>query len=167
LVAEGLVGAAVSIVYKRLLKGEAGSLSGLQGELMGMIVLPYLGPVAAGRERRRRAPKPIVAPAKGVSEGVGVWQEDPLREVPMRLTYRTARVLEVTAQNPGASNRVVGEHAGIYDQGQVSKLLARLQRLGLLENTGAGHAKGERNEWRLTSLGESVARHLSLGSKLR
>jgi DNA-binding MarR family transcriptional regulator len=85
----------------------------------------------------------------------------------MRLTYRTARVLEVTAQNPGASNRVVGEHAGIYDQGQVSKLLARLQRLGLLENTGAGHAKGERNEWRLTSLGESVARHLSLGSKLR
>jgi AcrR family transcriptional regulator len=140
LVAEGLVGAAVAIVYKRLLKGDPLPLSALQGELMSMIVLPYLGPTAANRERSR--PLPAVPVAKGALDGLGVWQEDPLRDIPMRLTYRTARVLEAVGENPGASNRTVGEQAGIYDQGQVSKLLARLERLGLLQNTGVGHTQG-------------------------
>jgi hypothetical protein len=37
-------------------------------------------------------------------------------------------------------------------------LLARLERLGLLVNRGAGgHAKGEPNEWSLTPLGSRVA----------
>ena len=44
LTAEGLVGAAVAIVYARLLRGERTPLVGLLGELTGMIVLPYLGP---------------------------------------------------------------------------------------------------------------------------
>ncbi len=80
----------------------------------------------------------------------------------MRLTYRTARVLGVVAQNVGVSNRLVADNAGITDQGQVSKLLARLQRLGLLVNTGEGHSRGERNAWQLTLLGERVTRQLDL-----
>jgi hypothetical protein len=91
-----------------------------------------------------------------------VREEDPLSEVPMRLTYRTARVLQTAAQFPGASNRLIGEGAGITDQGQVSKLLARLHRLGLLTNTGEGQARGERNAWKLTLLGERVIEQLSL-----
>jgi DNA-binding MarR family transcriptional regulator len=71
-------------------------------------------------------------------------------------------VLEAIAELPGVSNRLVAEHAGISDQGQVSKLLARLEGLGLLVNSGEGHAKGEPNAWRLTSLGERVTRHLAL-----
>ncbi len=78
----------------------------------------------------------------------------------MRLTYRTARVLEDVAEHPGVSNRLVAEHAGIADQGQVSKLLARLERLGLLTNTGEGHAKGERNVWSLTPTGEHVTQSI-------
>jgi DNA-binding PadR family transcriptional regulator len=74
----------------------------------------------------------------------------------MRLTYRTVCVLEAAAECPGASNRVVGDHAGISDQGQISKLLARLERLGLLQNTGKHRPKGEANEWRLTSKGVRV-----------
>ena len=81
----------------------------------------------------------------------------------MRMTYRTARVLEAAAEHPGSSNRFVGEQADIYDQGQVSKLLARLEGLGLLVNTGAGHTRGERNAWRLTALGERVIEQLALG----
>jgi DNA-binding IclR family transcriptional regulator len=76
------------------------------------------------------------------------------------LTYRTARVLEGVAELPGGSNRVVAERAGIHDAGQVSKLLARLERLGLLVNTGEGHAKGEPNAWSLTAKGERVARSI-------
>jgi AcrR family transcriptional regulator len=162
LVAEGLVGAAVAIVYKRLLTGDSSPLRVLQGELMGMIVLPYLGPTVAGRERKRRAPELLRSTATGAPTGGRVECEDVLKDVPMRLTYRTARVLEVVAQDPGASNREIGQRAGIHDQGQVSKLLARLERLGLLENTGEGYAKGEPNAWRLTVLGEGVVVQLSL-----
>jgi AcrR family transcriptional regulator len=156
LTAEGLVGAAVSIVYARLLRGEREPLIGLTSELMGLIVLPYLGPVAAGRERARPLPS---APAVPAADGVGGKVElagDLLQGIPMRLTYRTMRVLEVLAEDPGLSNRRVGELAGIPDQGQMSKLLARLERLGLLRNTGAGHSRGEPNAWRLTPQGVRV-----------
>src|SRR6185312_8033312 len=59
---------------------------------------------------------------------------DPFRDMPIRFTYRTARVLAVIAADPGASNKHVGAVAGITDQGQTSKLLTRLQRAGLIEN---------------------------------
>jgi AcrR family transcriptional regulator len=162
LTAEGLVGAIVAIVYKRLLNGEPAPLSDLHGELMGMIVLPYLGSAAASRERKRHAPKQLDSPTAFAPRQAGVREDDPLREIPMRLTYRTARVLQAAAQHPGASNRHIGEQAGISDQGQVSKLLARLQRLGLLGNGVEGHARGESNAWQLTPLGERVTEQLSL-----
>lgn len=162
LTAEGLVGAAVAIVHKRLLAHEREPLSGLLGELMSMIVLPYLGPAVARRERALPAPGPVAVVSSRTRGGVRVSREDSLEGISMRLTYRTARVLEVIAQRPGVSNRVVAERAGVSDQGQVSKLLARLQRLGLLANTGEGHSKGEPNAWRLTALGERVTGQLAL-----
>jgi AcrR family transcriptional regulator/DNA-binding MarR family transcriptional regulator len=161
LTAEGLVGAVFSIVYARLTRPERKPLANLMGELMGMLVLPYAGPAIARREQDRSVP-PVPAAVASVSgtENVRI-EQDPLREVPMRLTYRTARVLETIAERPGVSNRVVGELAGVPDQGQISKLLARLERLGLAANTGDGHSKGESNAWSLTTLGERVTAHLS------
>ncbi len=81
----------------------------------------------------------------------------------MRLTYRTARVLGGIASQPGASNRMVSEHAGVADQGQVSKLLARLKRLGLIQNTGGGYVRGEPNAWELTPVGREVAQRIGAG----
>jgi DNA-binding MarR family transcriptional regulator len=72
------------------------------------------------------------------------------------MTYRTALVLEAIAKAPGLSNLDVARHAQINDQGQVSKLLARLQRNGLVQNTGRGHAQGAPNEWRLTPAGQKL-----------
>jgi AcrR family transcriptional regulator len=165
LTAEGLVGAAFAIVYARLsASGRPVPLTGLSNELMSLIVLPYLGPAVARQEQRRIPPPPPVPRAVSMSTESGVVGHDPLRGVPMRLTYRTARVLEVVAEHPGASNRLVAEHADIVDQGQVSKLLARLERLELMSNMGEGHAKGESNAWRLTSLGESIASRLGVGT---
>ncbi len=157
LTAEGLVGAAFAIVYARLLRGDTEPLTGLQRELMGMIVLPYLGPGAARREQS--LPVPVSTRGLATRDNAvarGHDSLDPLEGIPMRLTYRTARVLEDVAEHPGVSNRMVAELAGIVDQGQVSKLLARLERLGLLQNTGAGHAHGERNAWCLTDRGVRV-----------
>jgi DNA-binding IclR family transcriptional regulator len=82
--------------------------------------------------------------------------------VDMRLTYRTARVLACIAERPGASNRGVAERAGVADPGQISKLLRRLERLGLAVNTGGGHQSGEPNAWTLTQLGGQVTQRLSV-----
>ena len=168
LTAEGLVGAVFAIVFARLSsRRRQEPLRALLGELMGLIVLPYLGPDVARREQQRSLPSiPRADRVAGVvDEGGGrAVERDPLKDVPMRLTYRTARVLQAAAENPGGSNRHLGEQADIYDQGQISKLLGRLRRLGLLENSGAGQAKGEPNAWSLTPLGERVAEQLNLGA---
>lgn len=156
LTAEGLVGAAHAIVYERLLKRSGEPLTGLFGELMGMIVLPYLGAAAARREQERQTP--VSSDANPVIQEVAQAGHDPLEGVPMRLTYRTACALRCIAEAPGISNRLLGDRAGISDQGQASKLLARLERLGLAVNTKEnGRAKGEANAWHLTSTGAQVA----------
>ncbi|MGH2912210.1 MAG: TetR/AcrR family transcriptional regulator [Solirubrobacteraceae bacterium] len=158
--AEGVVGAALAILYTRLLRQDGERLSGLSGELMGMIVLPYLGPEAARREQKRRAPAPArAATAKPGSPDKLVG--DPLEGVRIRLTYRTVRVVECVAARPGLSNRQVGDAAGISDQGQISKLLARLERKGVLVNTGRGDHDGEPNAWCLTAIGERVAHSIN------
>jgi AcrR family transcriptional regulator len=163
LTAEGLVGASVSILYTRLLRHERKPLTDLLGELVAMIVAPYLGPAAARRERTRLAPaRQAPAQASTGVEARGVAAGSVLQGIPMRLTYRTVRVLGEIGAHPGASNRKVAERVGITDQGQVSKLLARLERLGLLENTGEGHTKGEPNAWSLTSTGRQVAQSIRI-----
>jgi AcrR family transcriptional regulator len=163
--AEGLIGAVLALVYSRLLRGEREPLTELMGDLMGMIVLPYMGSAAARREQTRcvsatRADRPAGRRPAGGEDRAGVGESghgDPLAGIPMRLTYRTVRVLETIAAQPGVSNRGVGARAGVSDQGQISKLLARLERLGLAENTGEGHMKGEPNAWTLTPTGQRVA----------
>jgi chromosome segregation and condensation protein ScpB len=87
-----------------------------------------------------------------------------LQELEMRFTYRTVRTLMCIAKTPGASNREIGLAAGISDQGQASKLLARLKRLGLVENGGDGHSKGAPNAWTLSSKGMQVQQALSQGA---
>ncbi|HEY5192362.1 MAG TPA: hypothetical protein VIJ39_00645 [Solirubrobacteraceae bacterium] len=175
LTSEGIVGGVLSVLHARLLpngiptrptphgggqpKGarypagpRAGeqptSLLELTGALMGMIVLPYLGPAAAVKEGAYRVPERR-APPRGAST-------DPLRDLEMRLTYRTVRVLLAIATAPGASNREVGADAGIDDQGQISKLLSRLEKLGLIENNGGGQVRGAPNAWALTKRGVEV-----------
>jgi AcrR family transcriptional regulator len=162
LTAEAIAGGLLSVLHDRLVAGSdserrtidgrgyavESSLLELAGPLMGMIVLPYLGPVAARKEIERPAPQP--------TNTGPVVRTDPLQDLPMRFTYRTMRVLVSVAENPGSSNRTVGHSAGIADQGQASKLLARLHKLGLIENRGGDPARGEPNAWILTLTGQQV-----------
>jgi AcrR family transcriptional regulator len=161
LTAEGVVGAVLAVVHARILEKGHPRLVGLLSPLMGVIVLPYLGRAAAARELARPAPK--VSRALRASRASRAPRRDPLEGLDMRLTYRTLRVLAAIAEQPGASNRHVGEHAGVHDQGQISKLLARLEGLGLLDNTGGGHLSGEPNAWRLTRRGVEVERATRMG----
>ncbi len=148
--AEGVVGAVLSVLHARLLEKNPGRLVELTNPFMGMIVLPYLGPAASRRELARPVPKPegIVPKPPGMS--------DPLRELGIRLTYRTVMVLMAVAAHPGSSNRVVADEAGISDQGQISKLLRRLEGLGLIEIAGDEPVPGGPNAWKLTDRGRQV-----------
>jgi AcrR family transcriptional regulator len=156
LTAEGIVGAVLAVIHARILEKGHPRLTSLLNPLMGMIVLPYLGQAAAAKELARPTPRVSRMPRR--QQPV----RDPLQGLDMRLTYRTLRVLAAIAEQPGASNRHVADTAGVHDQGQISKLLARLEHLGLIENTGEGHAKGEPNAWRLTQRGEEVQRGIGM-----
>lgn len=161
LTAEGIVGGVLSVLHTRLLacspsaiegpregEGDRGSLRDLMGSLMSMIVLPYLGPAIARKEFNRPVPKRHMV--GHASPG------DPLRDVGMRLTYRTVRVLVSVAANPGSSNREIGVYSGMDDQGQISKLLARLQKLDLIQNSRSATVRGAPNAWSLTERGWNI-----------
>jgi hypothetical protein len=145
--AEGVVGGVLSVIYTRLQSSQAG-MSALVNHLMWMIVLPYLGAAAAGKELRRTPPRPAASPSARV--------RDRLAGPEMRMTYRTAMVLVAIAEQPGASNVAIAAQVGVQDQGQISKLLARLAGHGLAENTGVGRAVGGANAWQLTLRGKEV-----------
>ncbi|HEX4116958.1 MAG TPA: TetR family transcriptional regulator [Solirubrobacteraceae bacterium] len=167
LVAEGVVGAVVAVLYTRLLARDADASSDftepaeseqplieLHGELMNLIVLPYLGAAIAARELVR-SPPPVPPSARQIETrpiGRGA-QEEPAA----RLTYRTVCVLRAIAELPAASNREVAERAGIVDQGQISKILTRLEYQGLVANrSGPSAARGTPNSWWLTERGEAL-----------
>jgi AcrR family transcriptional regulator/DNA-binding MarR family transcriptional regulator len=159
LTGEGVVGAVLGVIYTRLQAKDSGRMVELLNPLMAMIVLPYLGPAVAQRELGHHAPKlPVPGDPKRVTgkSSSTTRGRSPLEGLQMRLTYRTLRVLTAISEQPGASNREVAAHAEVSDQGQISKLLARLERLGLIENRGEGQPSGEPNAWWLTSRGEEI-----------
>jgi AcrR family transcriptional regulator len=151
--AEGVIGAVFAVLHSRLLARSREPFVSLLGPLMSMIVLPYLGARAASAELTRKPP-PLPKRRKPPRRAV----KDPLEGLDMRLTYRTVRVLTVIGESPGASNREIAEGAGISDQGQISKLLTRLERLQLVHNVGEGQVMGASNEWYLTDRGGQVER---------
>jgi AcrR family transcriptional regulator len=148
---ELIVGGAIAMLHRRLVADRNAPLSELLGPMMYMIVLPFLGARAASAElQRARGTTPREAAAMPSSD-------DPLEGLKLRLTYRTVRVLDAIGKEPGASNRFIAAHAGISDQGQISKLLARLERLGLATNHGLGQQNGTSNAWTLTPRGARLA----------
>lgn len=165
IIAEGVVGAVLAVVQNRLLLAKPPPMMELFGPLVSMIVMPYMGPAIARRELARPAPANVLrasaSPCETANEGVS---EQPANA---RLTYRTARVLTAIGDYPGASNREVGERAGIVDQGQISKLLARLENHGLIAKTDAAHTRGAPNSWRLTGHGQAVVNSSGVRARVR
>jgi AcrR family transcriptional regulator len=160
LTAEGVVGAAFGVIHTRLLDGHAGPLVGLLNELMATIVLPYRGHAAAARELSRPTTEPRAALGERERLGAPLTAAGVGRaRIPFRLTIRTHMVLSAVAELSGLgsdpNNREVSDAAGISDQGQISKLLARLEGHGLLENTG-GCTQGVPRAWHITPRGEEI-----------
>jgi AcrR family transcriptional regulator/DNA-binding MarR family transcriptional regulator len=174
LLAEGLVGATFGVLHARLLQPGLGPLGNLLNELMATIVLPYRGRAAAKRELRgtgtfssgRKNSAGVKSPAR-LAEGQTVPPIDvpkPLGSVSpasFRLTVRTQTVLaalaELNGRGSSPSNQELSQLAGISDQGQISRMMMRLQQEGLLENTG-GHGQGAPKAWCLSPAGQDLLR---------
>lgn len=155
LVGELIVGGVFSVIRTSMLENDGGKLVELAPSLMAFIVAPYLGQGAARAELegspygRTNMPgtEPGITRAGAISRAA---------ELPVRATHRTTLVLRAIAQTPYLNNREVARSAGLVDEGQASKLLARLERHGLIENVGVGATRGEPNAWLLTPEGHRV-----------
>ena len=178
LTAAGIVGATFSVIHGQLVEQQPEPLADLLNALMATIVLPYRGRAAATRELTRPTSK---ASPRTLPEGLGLLPADKSRHPfpPSRrdlirgdsisgpagrtsgsragLTVRTHAVLAAVAGHPGVSNREVSDLVRVADQGQISRLMARLDDQGLVENAG-GQIQGVAKAWRLTPRGEEIVR---------
>jgi len=149
--AEGVVGGVLAILHAALLRPSRPPVAPMLGELMGIVVMPYLGMAAAAREASRK-------PARSASRDISMPRVGaPLGPLDLRITDRTAKVIKAIAEWPDSSNRAIARLSGIADQGQMSKLLARLAKAGIAENRTTAAGSGEANCWRLTSEGAALA----------
>jgi AcrR family transcriptional regulator len=152
LTSEFVVGGAVAVIRAQMLKGDRALLVGLAPSLMSFMVRPYLGQIAASTELQGRpsANADAIAAAAGASRRAELAR---VASLPIRVTHRTTMVLSAIAQAPYSNNREIADAAGLNDEGQTSKLLARLEGQGVIENVGVGAARGEPNAWLLTACG--------------
>jgi AcrR family transcriptional regulator len=153
LAAEAAVGAAFSIIHSRLLEDGARRLGELLEPLMSALLVPYLGPDRTREEIARGKRQRAAPPARRALEPLAAG-------TPIRLTYRTVRVLAAIAQHPGATSREVAQIAEVPDQGQMSRLVARLAKLELIDNT-AGDLKHAPKSWVLTGTGRGLNEELT------
>jgi hypothetical protein len=153
-----VIGGVFSVMRANMLGDGGGKLVELAPQLMAFIVAPHLGRAAAQAELRGRpssASDPLARERASQSEHGATRARAISRaaELPIRVTHRTTQVWGAIARSPYSNNREVAQAAGLTDEGQASKLLARLERRGVIENVGVGAARGEPNAWLLTPSG--------------
>jgi DNA-binding MarR family transcriptional regulator len=148
-VASGVLG----VLYSRLSDPQPGVLAELAGSLMSFVVLPFLGARAARRELR--------GSVETDSSPVAAVDVELLQDPGRHLNHhREIQVLGILGGEPGLNNIEMGLRAGIKDRGHISRLMARLARLGLIENTPTPARPGEK-AWRLTGSGEQLHTEIS------
>jgi hypothetical protein len=139
--AELVVGGIVAVLRKRMLEEAQQPFVELAPSLMAFILAQYSG-ANANLEPERT--------------GVANDLEPQLQRLPVRVTYRSTRVLDAIGESPGLSNRDIADAAGLTDEGQTSRLLRRLAQRNLVQNVGVGHPYGGANAWLLTAYGQRV-----------
>ena len=166
LTGELIVGGVFSVIRTSMLEEAGGKLVELAPSLMAFIVAPYLGQAAAQAELEGR---PSRCGEALVTRLAQARSRARLRasELPVRATHRTTLVLRAIARAPYSNNREVAQAAGLVDEGQTSKLLARLERQGVIENVGVGAARGEPNAWLLTRSGRHAVELLDVTRDVR
>jgi hypothetical protein len=141
LTADLVVGGITSVLRTCIREGACEPFMELVPSLMGFIMAQYPG-------------SSTNVTAAGTASGNDVGSR--LQRLPVRVTYRTTRVLDAIGDSPGMNNRDIADAAGLTDEGQTSRLLRRLEERGLVQNVGVGHTYGGANAWLLTAYGQRV-----------
>jgi len=148
---------------------EQGLIENMRGDVQGLAKAWRLTPRGEAvidahrplRPEERRSRRGKLAVKRGRAPGRAGRQLAGRASVGFRLTVRTHMVLAAVAELGGTgsapSNREIAEAAGVSDQGQISKLLSRLEGHGLLRNAG-GETHGLPYAWHLTLRGEEILR---------
>ncbi len=166
LTGELIAGGVFSVIRTCMLENDGTKLVELAPSLVAFIAMPYLGQPGAP-ERLDKWP---ASNGDGVASATGSSRRDErargralsrATELPIRATHRTMLVLRAIEQAPYSNNREVAQAAGLIDEGQASKLLARLERKGVIENVGVGAVRGEPNAWLLTASGRRTVELLA------
>jgi AcrR family transcriptional regulator len=159
LAAEASVASVAGILHTRLVTGEAPPFIGLLGQLVGLVVCPYLDPHEVVREVKRGE---MLAQTIAEKRASSPSLPSTTVQLPAALShpgaYRARSCVTFIAANPGASNKQVAAGIDVPHLGQVSELLARLARGGLLRKHAGG--AGRPNAWWSTPLGEQIAQAL-------
>ncbi len=159
---ELVAGGTFAVIRARALGASSEPLVELAPSLMAFIVTPYLGQAAARAELHGRSSGRGDAPVAESRHTRGQAVSRAAR-LPIRATHRTMMVLRAIAQSPYSNNREIAQAAGLTDEGQTSKLLARLERQGMIGNVGVGAARGKPNAWLLTAEGNRIVELLAEG----
>ena len=146
LTAQAVASGVLGVLSEWLSQPQAPQLVELAGPLMSFMVAPFLGAKVARRELAR---------ARGGPSPMGTGRLDLRPDGGGSLNRRALAVVMVVGDEPGLNNKKLAAHAGIEDPGQCSRLVARLARLGLIENANAGAQSG-RKAWQLTGAGEQL-----------
>jgi AcrR family transcriptional regulator len=159
LTAEASVASVAGILHTRLVTGEAPPFIALLGQLVGLVVCPYLDPHDVVREiKRGEALAQTIAERRASSSSPAPATVQLPAVLSHPGAFRARSCVIFIAANPGSSNKQIAAGIGIPHLGQASELLARLARNGLLHKYAGG--AGRPNEWWLTTYGEELAQAL-------
>jgi AcrR family transcriptional regulator len=159
LTAEASVASVAGILHTRLVTGEAPPFIGLLGQLVGLVVAPYLDSHDVVREIKRGEEMARVIAEEHSSAPSSSHARV---RIPAGLrhpgAYRARSCVIFLAAHPGVSNKAVAAGIGVSSLGQVSELLKRLAGIGMLIKHSGG--AGRPNAWWLTPHGELIAQVL-------
>jgi AcrR family transcriptional regulator len=151
---EATVLSVLGLLRRRLLNGDAPPFAALLGQLTGVVLTPYLDPGVAA-EFERRANQRACALLQQHQAGSAPCETRLPSLLRHAKAHRLRACVRYLAENPGASNRGVGNGLNISHAGQVSTLLSRLREAGLAEKEPGG--PGRPNSWSLSPFGAEMA----------
>lgn len=164
LAAAGVMAAVIGVIQAHVVLAQPEPLLSLLGPLMGIVTAPYVDvhAVAAEIERGQALSQQMLSgrdPSRK-PRAVAVEVPDALRDP---RAHRARQCLLHLAAHPGASNHSVATAVGVSSHSQISMLLRRLERLGLLDKR-AGRP-GHPNAWSLTPHGCRVVTGWAQGQR--
>ena len=163
---EGVMASLLVVIQNQLLANRSELLIGLLEPLTRLAVTPYLDAAAAAEqvERSKALLEQTLSRREDTSELPGNREARGNREVTvpdLLLDPRAHRARECVlylSEHPGASNRQIARGVGIAGDTQISTILSRLRKAGVLSKDSA--KPGGPNAWKLTAHGLLVARRL-------